>query len=98
MLQQDYANQSGIVYCFSRKECKKLSKLLSEHGVSAKAYHAGLDDSERRRVQQEWMEGDLLVVVATVVFGMGIDKPNVRFVIYHSIPQSIEGYFQHTEG
>jgi ATP-dependent DNA helicase RecQ len=86
--------QSGIVYCLSRKATEQTSEYLRDHGVPARAYHAGMDPTERTRVQDAFRCDDVDVVVATVAFGMGIDKSNVRYVIHRDMPRSIEGYYQ----
>ncbi|CAF0836994.1 unnamed protein product [Adineta steineri] len=89
-----YNDKCGIVYCFSRAECDKTAKYLSAYKINALPYHAGLSDSKRQLVQNQWANDDCQVICATIAFGMGIDKPNVRFVIHLSMPKSIEGYYQ----
>ncbi len=86
--------QSGIVYCLSRKACETTAAFLSEHGVRAAVYHAGLDAATRNQAQEDFRRDRVDVVVATVAFGMGIDKSNVRYVIHRDMPRSIEGYYQ----
>ena len=86
--------QSGIVYCLSRKATEQTAEYLRDHGAPARAYHAGMDPAERTRVQDAFRCDDVDVVVATVAFGMGIDKSNVRYVIHRDMPRSIEGYYQ----
>lgn len=88
--------KSGIVYCLSRKRVEQLSQVLQVNGVKAVPYHAGLDPKTRVRHQDMFLMEDCDVVVATIAFGMGIDKPDVRFVIHHDIPKSIESYYQET--
>ena len=89
-----YKDQSGIVYCFSRKQVDELAGYLASKGYSVRPYHAGLEDSERRRNQEAFIRDDAQIIVATIAFGMGINKPNVRFVIHFDLPKSIEGYYQ----
>lgn len=89
-----YKDQSGIIYCFSRKQVDELSAYLASKGYSVRPYHAGLDDADRRKNQEAFIRDDVQIIVATIAFGMGINKPNVRFVIHHDLPKSIEGYYQ----
>jgi ATP-dependent DNA helicase RecQ len=89
-------NESGIVYCASRKSAESLSRNLSEDGVSAKPYHAGLTSSERTKNQEAFLRDDVRVVTATIAFGMGINKPNVRFVVHYDLPKNLESYYQET--
>ncbi|MFH1728889.1 MAG: DNA helicase RecQ [Pseudomonadota bacterium] len=91
---EKYKNQSGIIYCFSRKQVDSLYESLLEHGFSVKPYHAGLDDNVRRKNQELFIKDDVQIIVATIAFGMGINKPNVRFVIHHDLPKNIETYYQ----
>ena len=88
--------KSGIIYCLSRKRVEELAQVLQVNGVSAVPYHAGLDAKTRVKHQDMFLMEDVDVVVATIAFGMGIDKPDVRFVIHHDIPKSIESYYQET--
>ncbi|KAL3498149.1 hypothetical protein ACH5RR_040881 [Cinchona calisaya] len=87
-------NESGIVYCFSRKECEQVAKELRARGISADYYHADMDVNAREKVHLRWSNGKLQVIVGTVAFGMGINKPDVRFVIHHSLSKSMETYYQ----
>lgn len=89
-----YKDQSGIIYCFSRRQVDDLSAYLATKGYSVRPYHAGLDDVDRRKNQEAFIRDDVQIIVATIAFGMGINKPNVRFVIHHDLPKSIEGYYQ----
>ena len=89
-------NDSGIIYCASRKSAESLARNLSEDGVSAKPYHAGLTSSERTRNQEAFLRDDVRVVTATIAFGMGINKPNVRFVVHYDLPKNLESYYQET--
>ena len=88
--------QSGIVYCQARATTEEVARKLRLDGVDAAAYHAGLESDERRRVQEAFQRGEVRVIVATIAFGMGIDKPDVRFVAHLDLPKSIEGYYQET--
>ncbi|XP_073042732.1 ATP-dependent DNA helicase Q-like 2 isoform X2 [Primulina eburnea] len=87
-------NESGIVYCFSRKECEQVAKELQDRGISAGFYHADMDVHAREKVHMRWSNAKLQVIVGTVAFGMGINKPDVRFVIHHSLSKSMETYYQ----
>src|ERR1041385_2530051 len=89
-------NDSGIVYCASRKSAESLARNLSEDGVIAKTYHAGLTSSERTKNQEAFLRDDVRVVAATIAFGMGINKPNVRFVVHYDLPKNLESYYQET--
>ncbi|CAJ0900496.1 8099_t:CDS:2 [Entrophospora sp. SA101] len=95
-LVQSHGGGSGIIYCTVKLKCENVAKYLQQSRISAKYYHSGLDKADRINVQNEWQSGKLQVVVATTAFGMGIDKPNVRFVIHYLLPQSLEGYYQET--
>jgi ATP-dependent DNA helicase RecQ len=86
--------QSGIIYCLSRKSVEQTTEFLVEHGVRALPYHAGMENSRRAEVQEAFRRDDVDVMVATVAFGMGIDKSNIRYVIHRDMPKSIEGYYQ----
>ena len=88
--------KSGIIYCLSRKRVEELAQILQVNGINALPYHAGLDSKSRVNHQDQFLKEDCDVIVATIAFGMGIDKPNVRFVIHHDIPKSIESYYQET--
>ncbi|XP_077989244.1 recQ-like DNA helicase BLM [Glandiceps talaboti] len=94
IIKERFTGESGIIYCLSRNECDKVAAELTSGGISAKAYHAGLDAKNRTYIQQAWVRDEYKVVCATIAFGMGIDKPDVRFVLHHSLPKSIEGYYQ----
>ena len=89
-----FQDQSGIIYCFSRKQVDDLAAVLTRKGHSARPYHAGLEDEERKRNQELFIRDDIQIIVATIAFGMGINKPNVRFVVHYDLPKSIESYYQ----
>ncbi|WP_375239502.1 DNA helicase RecQ [Aurantibacter sp.] len=89
-----HPGQSGIVYCLSRKNTEQIAKKLNENGINSDAYHAGMSFEDRSRVQEDFIYDKTQVVCATVAFGMGIDKSNVRWVIHHNMPKNIEGYYQ----
>ena len=93
---QERPEEAGIVYALSRKRVEEIAARLQAAGIAAAPYHAGLPDQERQRVQEAFRRDDLRVVVATVAFGMGIDKSNVRFVVHYDLPKSIESYYQET--
>lgn len=92
----DRQGNAGIVYALSRKRVEEVAERLAASGFKARAYHAGLGDKERKKVQEMFLRDDVQIVVATVAFGMGIDKPNVRFVVHYDLPKNIEGYYQET--
>ncbi|OAQ72477.1 RecQ family ATP-dependent DNA helicase [Pochonia chlamydosporia 170] len=96
LIKAKYRNVTGIVYTISRKQAEDVAQKLSGHGIAARHYHAGIDPQEKVEVQTSWQKGDVKVVVATIAFGMGIDKPDVRFVMHHGLPKSLEGYYQET--
>lgn len=93
---EDHPNQSGIIYCHSRATANRLAEQLCADGVDAVPYHAGLPQKERVNNQELFMKGKVKVIVATIAFGMGIDKPDIRFVIHYDLPKNIEGYYQET--
>ena len=87
---------SAIIYCFSRKDTEDLASRLSGEGFEALPYHAGLEDNVRRQTQERFISGDVPIIVATIAFGMGIDKPDIRLVVHYDLPKTIEGYYQET--
>ncbi len=89
-----FPNQSGIVYCFSRKQVDELAEDLSAEGFSVRPYHAGLEDDLRKENQELFVRDDVQIIVATIAFGMGINKPNVRFIVHYDLPKNIESYYQ----
>ncbi|HFS66770.1 MAG TPA: ATP-dependent DNA helicase RecQ, partial [Flavobacteriia bacterium] len=88
--------KSGIIYCLSRKKVEEIAEVLQVNGINALPYHAGLDGKKRAKHQDMFLMEDVDVIVATIAFGMGIDKPDVRFVIHHDMPKSLESYYQET--
>ena len=95
-LLKKYAGESVIIYCFSRKSTEELAAALREENFRALPYHAGLDVEKRRKTQEKFINDEVSIIVATVAFGMGIDKPNVRLVVHYDLPKSVEGYYQET--
>ena len=93
---KQHPNKSGIIYCLSRKKVEELAAILRANDIKSAAYHAGLDSATRTQTQDAFLMEDIDVIVATIAFGMGIDKPDVRFVIHYDIPKSLEGYYQET--
>ncbi len=93
---KDNKSKSGIVYCLSRKKVEEIAQLLNVNDIKAAPYHAGLDSSVREKNQDDFLNEEIDVIVATIAFGMGIDKPDVRFVIHYDAPKSLEGYYQET--
>ncbi|MEW8087316.1 MAG: DNA helicase RecQ [Candidatus Thiodiazotropha endolucinida] len=95
-IRQEHPDESGIVYCLSRKRVNKIAAWLQENGIDALPYHAGLDNRSRQHHQTRFLRDEGVVIVATIAFGMGIDKPDVRFVAHLNLPKSIEAYYQET--
>jgi len=93
---KQHPSKSGIIYCLSRKKVEELAEILKANDIKAAAYHAGLDSGTRSQTQDDFLMEHIDVIVATIAFGMGIDKPDVRFVIHYDIPKSLEGYYQET--
>lgn len=91
---KNFKDQSGIIYCFSRRQVDELAATLARYKFSVRPYHAGLEDGERKRNQEAFIRDDAQIIVATIAFGMGINKPNVRFVIHFDLPKSVESYYQ----
>lgn len=91
---EKFPNQSGIVYCFSRRQVEELAAALAARGYPVRAYHAGLEDAVRRKNQEDFARDNVQIIVATIAFGMGINKPNVRFVVHYDLPKNIESYYQ----
>ena len=90
----EHRGESGIIYCMTRNRTEELAEALIQEGVAARAYHAGLDSKERERRQDLFIKDKIQVIVATIAFGMGVHKPDVRFVIHHDLPKNIESYYQ----
>ena len=95
-IKAEHAGEAGIVYCLSRKKTEETAAFLAKQGIPALAYHAGMDSEARRRHQERFQREDGVVMVATIAFGMGIDKPDVRYVAHLDLPKSVEGYYQET--
>ena len=95
-LLQRHENEPAIIYCFSRKETEDLAAELNAQGLKAVPYHAGLDNSVRKETQEKFIRDEVPIIVATIAFGMGIDKPDIRLVVHYALPKSLEGYYQET--
>ncbi|KAI4296227.1 hypothetical protein L6164_036202 [Bauhinia variegata] len=93
-IRENHFDECGIIYCLSRKDCEKVAEKLQECGHKVAFYHGSMDPAQRAFVQKQWSKDEINIICATVAFGMGINKPDVRFVIHHSLPKSIEGYHQ----
>jgi len=93
-IKDNYPRETGIIYCLSKHRCEDMAECLNKEGISARAYHAGLDDHVRKSNQEKWSNDKTNVICATIAFGMGINKPDVRFVVHESLPKSMEGYYQ----
>ncbi|PPD89854.1 hypothetical protein GOBAR_DD13201 [Gossypium barbadense] len=93
-IKENHFDECGIIYCLSRMDCEKVSEKLQEYGHKAAFYHGNMDPAQRAFIQKQWSKDEINIICATVAFGMGINKPDVRFVIHHSLPKSIEGYHQ----
>ncbi|RAL39559.1 hypothetical protein DM860_003092 [Cuscuta australis] len=93
-IRENHFDECGIIYCLSRMDCEKVAEKLQEYGHKAAFYHGNMDAPQRAYVQKQWSKDEINIICATVAFGMGINKPDVRFVIHHSLPKSIEGYHQ----
>jgi ATP-dependent DNA helicase RecQ len=89
-----FPNQSGIIYCFTRRQVDELTEILTTQGFSVRPYHAGLSDAERRDNQERFIRDDVQIMVATIAFGMGINKPNIRFILHYDLPKNTESYYQ----
>lgn len=94
LIKSKFENESGIIYCLTTKDCENLSEKLVKRGINSNFYHADLPTSVRHLRQKEWTENRTSVLCATTAFGLGIDKPDIRFVFHHAIPSSLEAYYQ----
>ncbi|CAL9734241.1 hypothetical protein MOSE0_E01574 [Monosporozyma servazzii] len=91
-----FPNQTGIIYCHSKSSCEKLATLLQKENIRCQFYHAGMDQNDRINVQRQWQNNQIQVIIATIAFGMGIDKADVRFVFHYTVPRTLENYYQET--
>jgi len=96
LIKSDYYKKSGLIYCLSRSACEDVAETLIKFGINAHYYHAGMPKDLRKSVQIDWLTDKINVIVCTIAFGLGVNKPNVRFVIHHSMPKSVEGFYQET--
>lgn len=95
MLRTRFRGKCGIIYCVSRKECEKLAEILKRnYAIKCDYYHAEITYNRRKDIQERWMRNEIQIIIATIAFGMGINKKDVRFVIHYSMPKSLEGYVQ----
>lgn len=94
LIKEKYAKKSGIIYCFSRKDVESVAQDLKAKGISAYPYHAHLDGNYRQDVHRRWVRNEIQIIVATIAFGLGINKPDVRFVMHHTLSKSLESYYQ----
>ena len=94
LLKEKFMDQSGIIYCLSRQECEELCRELNEYDIHCDFYHAKMSDKDRKQVQIRWMRNEVKIIIATIAFGLGINKRDVRFVIHTTIPKSLENYAQ----
>ncbi|EFX64013.1 hypothetical protein DAPPUDRAFT_13555, partial [Daphnia pulex] len=94
LILKDFLHQSGIVYCITKGNCQAIAEFLVSFGLAASYYHSGLDEARRNDIQEKWMTGEVQIICATIAFGMGINKPYVRFVFHMSMPKSIDSYYQ----
>ena len=94
-IKKEYPTSTGLIYCSSKKNCEKIAqKLKKEYHINCEYYHASMPENKKNLVQEKWKNDEIKIIVATVAFGMGINKADVRFVIHHSMPKSFEGYYQ----
>lgn len=96
LIKNNFQGQSGLIYCLSRQNCEDVSRDLNARGLDTHYFHAGMSANSRKDVQTRWLNNEIRIIVATIAFGLGINKPDVRFVFHYSVPKSIEGYYQET--
>ena len=94
LIKDNYLNQTGIIYCNSRKKCEEVNYVLKQNSLNSSFFHAGMDSDERTNIQSLWQKSKINIIVATIAFGMGIDKENVRYIIHYNLPKNIESYYQ----